>query len=61
MAHLVYYLNLDRVYPSSELPKYTKIITEFQRKSPVKSAFFQKVLKSKTCDLENPVSESGDI
>ena len=43
MAHLVYYLNLDRVYPSSELPKHTKIIAEFQKQSPVKSAFFQQV------------------
>ena len=43
MAHLVYYLNLDRVYPSSELPKRTKIIAEFQRQSPLKSALFQQV------------------
>ena len=43
MAHLVYYLNLDRVYPSSELPKHTKIIAEFQKQSPLKSAFFQQV------------------
>ena len=42
MAHLVYY-NLDRVYPSSELPKHTKIIAEFQKQSPVKSVFFQQV------------------
>ena len=43
MAHLVYYLNLDKVYPSSELLKHTKIIAEFQKQSRVKSAFFQQV------------------
>ena len=43
MTHLVYYLNLDSVYPSSEPPKHTKIIAEFQKQSPVKSAFFQQV------------------
>ena len=48
MAHLVYYLNLDRVYPSSELPKHMKIIAEFQKQSQVKSAFFQQVPRRPT-------------
>ena len=59
MAHLVYY-NLDRVYPSSELPKHTKIIAEFQKQFTSEISLLSANTK-KTCDLENPVSESGNI